>query len=138
VLNKNINVDLVTVSIEVMDYPDKKLPLQLLERLPICGDIDYDSGIYHPNPSEENAGVFRVRFEDWKKSHDTWFIECSTQLSRTADKAKGEALRGDSTRLDTLNKFDHDTKLEVQKGLMGSSLSEQELRVKYESNGALM
>jgi len=44
VLNKNINVVLVTVLIEAMDYPDKEIPLQLLEGLPICGYTDYDSG----------------------------------------------------------------------------------------------
>ena len=43
----------------------------------------------------------------------------------------------DRTSLDTLHKIDLATKLEVQKGLMGPSLSEQELRAKYESNGAL-
>jgi len=137
VLNKNINVALVAVLIEAMDYPDKKLPLQLLEGLPICGDIDYDSGVYRPNPSEENAGVFNIRFEEWNKTHDAWFVECSAQLSRAAERARREALAGDRTRLDTLHKIDRATKLEVQKGLMGPSLSEQELRVKYESNGAL-
>ena len=134
---KHESMALVAVLIETMDYPDKKLPLQLLEGLPIYGDIDYDSGVYRPNPSEENAGVFNIHFEEWKKSHDACFIECSTQLSRSAEKAKGEALRGDRTRLDTLHKIDRATKLEVQKGLMGPSLSEQELRAKYESNGAL-
>jgi hypothetical protein len=99
VLNKNINVALVAVLIETMDYPDKKLPLELLEGLPICGDIDYDIGVCRPNPSEEN--------------------------------------RGDRTCLDTFHKIDRTTKLEVQKGLMGPSLSEQDLRAKYESNGAL-
>jgi hypothetical protein len=77
VLNKNSHVTLVAVLIEVMDYPDKRFPLQLLEGLPICGDIDYDIGVYRPNPSEENAGVFQDHFEEWKKSHDAWFIECS-------------------------------------------------------------
>jgi len=51
VLNKNININvaLVAVFIETIDYPDKELPLQLLEGLPICGDIDYDSGFINAN-----------------------------------------------------------------------------------------
>ena len=45
-LNRNINVALVAVLIEALDYPDKALPMQLLQGLPICGDITYDSGVY--------------------------------------------------------------------------------------------
>jgi hypothetical protein len=126
---------LVSVLIEAMDYPDKKLPLQLLEGLPFCGDIDYDSGVYRPNPQEEDAGVFKDHFEEWKTSHDVWFTECSTQLEKAAGKAKSLAIRGDRTSLDTLHKIERATKLEVEKGLMGPSLTEQELRSKYESNG---
>ena len=137
VLNKNINVALVAVLIEAMDYPDKKLPLQLLEGLPICGDIDYDSGVYRRNPPDEDAGMFDDRFEQWKTTNNAWLIECSAQLKQAAEKAKGEAIRGDRTRLDILHKIERATKLEVQKGLMGPSLTEQELRSKYESNGAL-
>jgi hypothetical protein len=115
VLNKNINVALVAVLIEAMDYPDKELPLQLLEGLPICGDIDYDSGVYRRNPPEEDAGLFKDRFEEWKTSHDVWFTEGSTQLEKAAEMAKSLAIRGDRTSLDTLHKIERATKLEVEK-----------------------
>jgi hypothetical protein len=98
VLNENINVALVAVLIETMDYPDKEVPLQLLEGLPIFEDIDYDSGVYRPNPQEEDAGVFKDHFEEWKTSHDVWFTEYSTQLSQATEKAKREEIRGDRTR----------------------------------------
>ena len=115
VLNKNINVALVAVLIETMDYPDKELPLQLLEGLPICGDIDYDSGVYRRNPPEKDAGLFKDHFEEWKTSHDVWFTECSTQLEKAAEKAKSLEIRGDRTSIDTLHKIERATKLEVEK-----------------------
>jgi hypothetical protein len=51
--------------------------------------------------------------------------------------ANGEAIRDDRTRLDILHKIERATKLEVVKGLMGPSLTQEELWSKYESNGAL-
>ena len=45
-LNRNINVVLVAVLIDTLDYPDKDLPLQLFQGLPICGNIAYDSDVY--------------------------------------------------------------------------------------------
>ena len=45
-LDRNINVALVAVLIDTLDYPDKALPLQLLQGRPICGNIAYDSGVY--------------------------------------------------------------------------------------------
>jgi hypothetical protein len=127
----------MVVLIETMDYPDKEFPLQLLVGLPICTDIDYDSGVYRRNPPEEDARVFEDRFEEYKTSHDVWFTECSTQLRQTVQKANGEAIRYDRTRLDILHEIECVTKLEVAKGLMGPSLTEQELRSKYKSNEVL-
>ena len=120
VLNKNINVALVAVFIEAMDYPDKKLPLQLLEGLPICGDIDYDSGVYRRNPPDEDAGVFEDRFEEWKTTNNAWLIECSAQLKQAAEKAKSLAIRGERTSLNILHKIERATKLEVQKRTDGA------------------
>ena len=68
-LNRNINVALVVVLIEVLDYPDKTLPLKLLQGLPICGDIVYDSVVYRQVEPEENEQEFNNRFEQLEQSH---------------------------------------------------------------------
>ncbi len=61
-LNRNINVSLVTVLIETLDYPDKSLPLQLLSGLPICDNITYDRGVYRKVESEENEKDYKKLF----------------------------------------------------------------------------
>ena len=135
-LNRNINVVLVAVLIDTLDYPDKALPLQQLQGLPICGDIAYDSGVYRKVEPEENVKDFNNRFEQWIQSHDEWFQEGTQNLIREAS-AKMARANGDARKLDTFKKICHATKVEVGKELMGPPLSETELRRKYEVDGKL-
>ena len=73
---------LVAVLIEALDYPDKALPLQQLQGLPICGDITHDSGVYRKVDPEENEQDFNNLFEQWEHSHEEWFRECTQNLMR--------------------------------------------------------
>ena len=99
VLNKNINVALVAVLIEAMDYPDKELPLQLLEGLPICGDIDYDSGVYRRNPPEKDAGLLKDHFEEWKTSNPTTFGSPNVRHNWKRQRERQSRFRYETTEL---------------------------------------
>ena len=80
-LNRNINVALVAVLIEDLDYPVKVVPLHLLQGPPICDNITYDSGVYRKVEPEENEKDFNNRFEQWKQSYYEWFQECTQNLT---------------------------------------------------------
>ena len=68
-LNRNINVALVAVLIEDLDYPVKVVPLHLLQGPPICDNITYDNGVYRKVEPEENEQEFNNRFEQLEQSH---------------------------------------------------------------------
>jgi hypothetical protein len=59
-------VALVAVLIDTLDYPDKVLPLHLLQGLPICGNslnIEYDNGVCRKVEHQENEEDFNKRFD---------------------------------------------------------------------------
>jgi hypothetical protein len=139
-LNKDLNLGLVAVLAEALEYPDVRLVLHLLEGMQVCGDLTYDSGVYRFSPPEEKLELFQERFDKFEDGHEEWFQENKKTLTEQAHKnlrlaAAGGPLAGE--RLKNLQAVHRATEVEVVKGLMGRSMSEADLRKKYAVNGRL-
>jgi hypothetical protein len=146
-LNK-VNIVLIAILIEALEYPDVELPLRLLTGMPIAGDLTaQDSGVFRkvleaniadkPLTPQGNAELFEFTMAEFNNSHEEWLQTNRSRMLTDAHAAIRLAREGKPERLDLLKRVYRSTENEVWKQYMGAAMSETELRAKYSRHGRL-
>lgn len=144
----SINIVLVAVLIEALEYPDVELPLRLLTGMPIAGDLTrQDSHVFRevwqansqdkPLSPQGNPEALEFAIADFEQSHETWLQTNRSRMRADAHAAIRLAKAGNPQRLDLLKRVQRSTENEVWNHYMGSAMSEQQMRAKYSRNGKL-
>ena len=141
-LNQHYHLGLIAVLLDAIDHPDKSLVNDLLQGVPVCGDLSgVDTGIYRRLPEHaEPLQDFLDRFQAWEQTHDDWLTEDRDRVTERMHTLRARAAAGDRTAhrdLDTARGVYEATLDEVKKGLMGPAMSEAQLRQQFEVDGLL-
>ena len=144
----NVNIILVAVLIEALEYPDVELPLRLLTGMPVAGDLTLqDSRVFRqvrdanitdkPLTPQGNPEIFEFTMADFHSSHEQWLKSNRDRMVDDAQSAIRLAQHGNTERLDLLKRVYRSTENEVYNGYMGPAMTEQQLRDKYSINSQL-
>jgi hypothetical protein len=115
----------------------------MLQGVAVCGDLSaLDTGIYRRlPPHDESVENFLHRLADWEGTHDEWLREDACRMAARAAALQARLHQDGNTQahqdLATVRRVYEATLDEVQKGLMGPEMSEEELRAKFEIDGKL-
>ena len=129
---RTINVALLVLLVDVLEWPDTTLPNGFLHGFPVVGVIP-DSGVHRPfDPTQlRNLGEFHEQSEKVMATNVSWATEVARTVGKYATSAQSGPASGDSDRLELLRAVAAATEKEVHEGWMGPGLTLQELIDKH-------
>ena len=129
---RTINVALLVLLVDALEWPDTMLPHGFLHGFPVVGVIP-DSGIHRLfDPTQlGNLGEFHDRCEKTMATNASWATEVAYTVRKYAMAAQSGPSRGDSDRLGLLQAVAAATEKEVMDGWMGPGMTLQELIAKH-------
>jgi hypothetical protein len=129
---RTINVALLVLLVDVLEWPDTTLPNGFLHGFPVVGVIP-DSGVHRPfDPTQlRNLGDFHEQSEKVMATNVSWATEVARTVGKYATSAQSGPASGDSDRLELLRAVAAATEKEVHEGWMGPGLTLQELIDKH-------